>query len=176
MRKMVLVLLCLVFLVPVGVYASEETNKVRIVSNTYDYKPLLGFKYELTNNDTGEKHSIDLTETEETSLELEDGRYTLVEVERPEGYSEVKEFTFELPYKEDNISSREIAVYPKHKVMETVPTSSVVESTQKSGKRQSGIVKTGESGSLAWLSALFLASGVCLFALRRFGGKEEDET
>lgn len=111
-RIFIIVFSLLMVILPKGVFASE-LNEVTFISNTFDYKPLTGFKYEVKNK--AETYVIDLTETSEVSIFLPDGSYTVTEILRPDGYKESLDMTFELPYKTiDGKDSKLIQVYPKH--------------------------------------------------------------
>lgn len=116
MKKRVLQFLFLLLLIPTLVFAKGE-NEVTIISNTYNYKPLLGFSYVLVDQE-GKEIAIDLTEKESMKLTLSDGTYTLKEVGRPKGYQEAKELSFTLPYTLNGVATNRMVVYPKHTLLE----------------------------------------------------------
>lgn len=111
-RIFIIIFSFLIILLPKSSFA-EESNEVTFISNTFDYKPLPGFKYEVKGEN--KNYFIDLTENSEAKISLPDGSYVVTEVLRPDGYEKSLDMSLNLPYKtSDGKDSRTIKVHPKH--------------------------------------------------------------
>lgn len=96
---------------PAVSYASGNEN-LEIVNKDEHNVSILGFKYELYDIDTNAiVKYIDLRNDSSYKTEIADGEYKLVEVDRPEGYSQASDVRFTIPTKD---GSRKIKITPKH--------------------------------------------------------------
>lgn len=112
---------------------NDNLNTLRILSQDTNRNKLLGFKYEVINNDTKEKVEVDLTKVSEASLKLENGTYTIkqTKVSDPSKYKIEDAIEVKLPYKfEDNTSSKEVAIYLKHKEIKKIPDTPFIRTGQ----------------------------------------------
>lgn len=114
MKKKILMCVMLILLLFTTQVSASEQNSVTFISNTFDYKPLLGFRYEIS-DEKGSKYFVDLTKHASEILLLPDGNYSMKEIERPKGYTQSTPVTFDLPSKtKDNVIIRHIDFYIKH--------------------------------------------------------------
>lgn len=72
------------------------TGTLTITTVDKDIKPVKGFVYELENEDTKEKQTIDMKDSTEKEIELKYGKYKISEVTTPEKFQKADDFRFEI--------------------------------------------------------------------------------
>lgn len=109
-----ILLLCLTSQVRAMEYTGGEKASIKIWSLDNEGNPITGFKYEIIN----EKDEIiiaDMTDISFWEQDVEFGKYTINEIQSPEGYKPNSPLEITLPYKDSNGQMLNVLkMYPKH--------------------------------------------------------------
>lgn len=109
-----ILLLCLTSQVRAMEYTGGEKASIKIWSLDNEGNPITGFKYEIIN----EKDEIiiaDMTDISFWEQDVEFGKYTINEIQSPEGYKPNSPLEITLPYKDLNGQMLNVLkLYPKH--------------------------------------------------------------
>lgn len=98
----------------------DETNTLTIVSENTKREGLLGFSYEVINEEGEIKQVISLEKTNVMSVSLPDGRYKIRNIQVPEGYEIEENIFIELPHEVEGGFTRELRLFVKHEVKKPI--------------------------------------------------------